>query len=565
MILSSSKIGVQLLISHLVKLNVKHIVVSPGSRNAPLIVAFNQHPFFETIVIPDERSAAFYALGMAQQLNNPVVLICTSGSAVLNYYPAVAEAFYQNVPLMVISADRPIDWIDQGDGQTIRQENVLKNHIRYYSQLRENHTQSTDLWYNSREISAAYHACNGKVKGPVHLNFPFTEPLYLTEELSADIESIQPNQIVDATMSIPVEIEVELKEIWKNTEKIMVLVGQHLPNERLLQALKNLNNLPNVVVMVENTSNMLDRDFVQCIDRTLNGISEEEKANFAPELLITIGGAVVSKKIKSYFRANQPKHLWKVGLEFPYMDTYQAATKSLCIDEAAFIERLEKYKMDAISNFGNKWKQMDFIQEDKAQEHLYALESFSDLKAFEVILDCVPDNSNLHLANSSVIRYSQLFNPIRTVNYWCNRGTSGIDGSLSTAAGSSFVTKEKWNTLIIGDMSFFYDSNGFWNHLKIPNLRVFLINNGGGDIFNIIPGPATTAELNENFVYKHTFEAKGICDAFGVDYFKASSLDEIESQMEEFYTFNENGSCRLMEVDTKSIVNHEELKKFLTI
>src|SRR5690554_2577224 len=130
---SSSKKGVQLLISHFVHLNIQHIVFSPGSRNAPLVIAIQQHDFFKSIVIPDERSAAFYALGMAQQLNEPVVLICTSGSAVLNYYPAVAEAFYQNTPLLVISADRPIDYIDQGDGQTIRQENALKNHVRYFT------------------------------------------------------------------------------------------------------------------------------------------------------------------------------------------------------------------------------------------------------------------------------------------------------------------------------------------------------------------------------------------------------------------------------------------------
>lgn len=565
MSLSSSKKGVQLLVSHLNHLEVKHVVISPGSRNAPLIVAFNQHPHFETIVIPDERCAAFHALGMAQQLEKPVVLICTSGSAVLNYYPAVAEALYQNVPLMVISADRPIDWIDQGDGQTIRQENVLKNHVLYYTQLRENHHNDTDSWYNSREIAAAYHACNGKVKGPVHINFPFTEPLYGKEPMDETIAGLLPSVIIDGRQHVPAEEEVVLRSVWKSAEKVMVLVGQHLPNPRLLTALKNLNNLPNVVIMTENTSNMTDRDFVQCIDRTLNGISEEGKSDFAPELLITIGGAIVSKKIKQFFRTYQPKHHWKIGNEFPYMDTYQALTRSLLVEEADFIEALEKYPSETNSNFGAKWKQMDFIQEEKAQEYLFQLETFCDLKVFEFLLDYVPEDSHLHLANSSVIRYSQLFNPVRSLNYWCNRGTSGIDGSISTAAGASWITQEKWHTLIVGDMSFFYDSNAFWSTLKLANFRIFLINNGGGDIFNIIPGPDTTDELKENFVYKHQFKAEGICASYGVRYFKAGSLDEIEQQMEEFYAYDpQQGAC-VMEIFTNNVENSRELKKFLKI
>ncbi|HRO75363.1 MAG TPA: 2-succinyl-5-enolpyruvyl-6-hydroxy-3-cyclohexene-1-carboxylic-acid synthase [Crocinitomicaceae bacterium] len=564
MAVSSSKKGVQLLVSHFVQLGIKHIVFSPGSRNAPLVIAFNNHTFFSSIVIPDERSAAFYALGMAQQLNEPVALVCTSGSAVLNYYPAVAEAFYQNIPLIVLSADRPLDWIDQGDGQTIRQENVLKNHVRYYTALRENHHSNSDLLYNSREIATAFHHCNGTVKGPVHINFPFTEPLYGKEEFDNTLEQIKPTQIADNKQLIPNEELIRLKESWKNTAKIMVLVGQHQPNPQLLNALKALNNLPNVAIVAENTSNMIDRDFVNCIDRTLNGIAENEQADFAPELLITLGGAIVSKKIKQYFRTFKPKEHWKIGHEFPYMDTYQSLTKSIQMNASDFIELLGSFPSNSNSNFGNKWKQKDFIQEEKAREYLFNLDTFCDLKVFDLLLDCVPEDSHLHLANSSVVRYSQLFTPIRSINYWCNRGTSGIDGSMSTAAGASLISKNKAHTLIIGDMSFFYDSNAFWQQLKLSNLRVFLINNGGGDIFNIIQGPNTTTELDINFVYKHTFNAEGICQAYNVRYFKATTLQEIENRMAEFYTETEDGAF-VMEIFTNEVNNSSELKKLMIV
>lgn len=565
MISTSTKKGVQLLVAHFLQLNIRHIVFSPGSRNAPLAIAFNQHPDFNNILIPDERCAAFYALGMAQQLQEPVVLVCTSGSAVLNYAPAIAEAFYQNIPLIVISADRPTDWIDQFDGQTIRQENVLSNHVRYYTSLREHHTFATDEWYNSREIATMYHHCNGAVKGPVHINFSFTEPLYGQEVFDTTILQKSVSRFIDGKQQIPAEEQIVLKEIWKNTEKIMVLVGQHQPNVYLQQALKNLSCLPNVAVMVENTSNMIDRDFIHCIDRTLNGISENDLVAFAPDLLITIGGQIVSKKIKNFFRTYQPQHHWRIGQPFPYADTFQSLTRSIISEEAIFIEMIEKFPSDVSSNFGNKWKQIDYLQEEKAREYCDSLTTFCDLKVFDVLLDCIPDNSHLHLANSSVIRYSQLFTPIQGINYWCNRGTSGIDGSMSTAAGASLTSRNKVHTLIIGDMSFFYDSNALWNQLKLYNLRIFLINNGGGDIFNIIPGPNTTKELDTNFVYKHHFNAEGVCKSFNIRYFKAENIDEIEAQMNEFYSFAEDNSAYVMEIFTNKSQNSAELKKFLKI
>src|SRR5690554_4558876 len=174
------------------------------------------------------------------------------------------------------------------------------------------------------------------------------------------------------------------------------------------------------------------------------------------------------------------------------MDTYKSLSRSLLVGESDLINLLSTFSSEATSNFGNKWKQMDFLQEEKLRLYLESNKTYCDLNVYECLLDCVPDDSHLHLANSSVIRYSQLFTPINTIKYWCNRGTSGIDGSASTAAGASLISKDKCHTLIIGDLSFFYDSNAFLNQLKLSNLRVFLINNGGGDIFNIIPGPDTT-------------------------------------------------------------------------
>lgn len=562
--LSSSKKGVQLLVSQFKKLNIRHIVFSPGSRNAPLVLGFHQDTFFENIVIPDERSAAFVALGMAQQLGEPVALVCTSGSALLNYYPAIAEAFYQKIPLFVISADRPTSWIDQGDGQTIRQKDVFKNHVLFSGELKEDASNIEEIRYNLKEIAAAYFHCCGTEKGPVHLNFPLSEPLYETSELDEKIATLQPIQIAQTAQHTTASEDVVIETCWKSSSKIMILVGQHAPDIRLKTALKAINSLPNVAVMVENTSNMIDRDFIHCIDRTLDGISEEKRPDFKPDLLISIGDAIVSKKIKKFFRNHPPKQHWRVNSFLPMMDTYQCLTKNIPVKTSYFIEKLANFPIEVSSNYGAQWKQIDFLQQEKAENAIRQLSTYCDLTVYDFLLDCIPDDSILHLGNSSVVRYSQLFNPVFTIHYFCNRGTSGIDGSVSTAVGASWIKKDKLNVLIVGDLSFFYDSNGLFNQLSLPNLRIFVINNGGGDIFNIIPGPGSTDKLIDQFVVPHAFSAKGICDTFRINYCSASNLNEIESQIGDFF-LDDGIGIKLMEIFTDKSINSTELHRFLKI
>ncbi len=558
--ISSNKKGVQLLVEQCLAHGMKNVVFSPGSRNAPFIIAFDEHPSINCIVIHDERSAAFYAMGMAQQLNEPVGIICTSGSAVLNYYPAIAEAYYQSLPLVVITADRPSEWVDQGDGQTIVQHEVFKNHIRYSTTLSEHCRTNDEIWKLEREISTAFNLGNGTWKGPIHINMSFNEPLYGTEEITPVkgkiIQTVSPFFQLNSTQ------EQELKEIWKKSSKKMIICGQLPIDKALLEQLKLLADDTSVAVLVENTSNQVHTSFIHTIDRTLNAISEDELEAFAPDLLITIGGAVVSKRIKSYLRKYKANYHWKVGFDFPFMDTYQSLTHTFECSPLAFTSILNNFSLERnVSMFGSNWKQKDFLVQDKLLAFFESI-PYSDLKVFETVLDYLPEMSHLHMANSSVVRYCQLFDPIPSINYWSNRGTSGIDGSTSSACGAAFVKKEDWNTLITGDVSFFYDSNALWNNNLTPNVRIFMINNSGGGIFKIIPGPASTEQLSKYFVAEQTFSAEYICKAFNVDYFQANSIEEIENQMEAFYTYEENGRPKLMEIFTPSDLNHKILEDF---
>ena len=558
--ISSNKKGVQLLVELCITHGMKNVVFSPGSRNAPFIIAFDEHPDINCIVIHDERSAAFYAMGMTQQLNEPVGIICTSGSAVLNYYPAVAEAYYQTLPLVVITADRPKEWIDQGDGQTIVQHDVFKNHIRYSTTLSEHCRTNDEIWKLEREISTAFNLGNGNWKGPIHINMSFNEPLYGTEEIiPSNVKSIK---TISPVFQLNSTQEQELKEIWKKSSKKMIICGQLPVDKPLLEQLKILADDTSVAVLVENTSNQVHRSFIHTIDRTLNSISEEELEAFSPDLLITIGGAVVSKRIKSYLRKFKANYHWKVGFDFPYMDTYQSLTHTFESSPLAFTSIINSFSTERnISSFGSQWKQKDFLVQDKLPEFFETI-PYSDLKVFETILDYIPEMSHLHMANSSVVRYCQLFDPIASINYWSNRGTSGIDGSTSTACGAAAVNKSDWNTLITGDISFFYDSNALWNKYLTPNLRIFMINNGGGGIFNIIPGPGSTNQLDNYFVADQSFSAEYICKAFNLEYFNANSIDEIETQMESFFTYEENGRPKLMEIFTPKENNHKILEDF---
>ena len=557
----SAKKNVQLFINQCINNGLTHVVISPGSRNAPLTISFNQHPKITCLVIPDERSAAFYALGMAQQLNRPVALLCTSGSASVNYYPAITEAYYQRVPLIVITADRPHAWINEGDGQTIVQQGLFEKHINFEVQIDDSIENEDYQWYIRKETTKAFQAAQAKSQGPVHINFALTEPLYDTVDLIEEaVSSVVRHEKLATSLS---EQQIESLQLsWASAQKKMILCGQMRSNSRLLEQLKLLALDASVVILVENTSNLVDSQFIHCIDRTLNSIQENEMKEFAPDIIVNIGGAIVSKRIKSFLRKHKPKQNWKVSFDFPLMDTFQSMTHSFEMDETSFFKTLNKVPHNLTSSYGLDWKKLDLRIQEKVKTFIKDKQNLSDITAFHAILDCIPEDSALHLANSSVVRYAQLFDPIASVSYWSNRGTSGIDGSTSTAAGAAYIKSDKWLTLITGDMSFFYDSNAFWNHVLTPNFRIILVNNGGGGIFKIIPGPDTTNELEDFFVFPNTFQAEAICQAFNIKYIRAENLNSINQQMEDFYTYEENSRPKLMEIMTSSVKNELELKDF---
>ncbi len=557
--ISSAKLEVQLLVDACKRVGVTRVVLSPGSRNAPLSIAFDEDDHFEVFVIPDERCAAFYALGMAMQSGYPVVLACTSGSAPLNYYPAVVEAFYQRIPLIVLTADRPEEWVDQGDGQTIRQRNVFGDHVVKAGQLFEIHTDA-QRWNLERILAETLQASIAKSKGPVHINVPLSEPLYETttevHTLKSWIHAAHLNRdLSDHEKSL-------LRIMWNNAHKRLVIVGQHGPDKQLQEALHELVKDNSVAVLVEHTSNVQHPYFVSCIDRVLEAIPESDMIAFKPELIVTIGGAVVSKRIKRFLRASKAPVV-RFGTDFPWMDTFQNLVYSGEIAPATGIRMLADWDKEkpVYSGFGGVWNKLSY---EVGQRHSSILPEipYCDLKVMEAIMDVIPDDTRLHVSNSSMIRYALLFDPIKGLIYHCNRGTSGIDGSTSTASGAALADPKHGHVLITGDLSFFYDSNAFWTSSLPKNLRVIVVNNGGGDIFSIIPGPSTTAQHKKIFVAEQNFFAKGICETFGVTYLRANNLEELDGLWVEFFEDSENNRPKLLEINTMNCQNSEQLSAY---
>ncbi|MFT3738827.1 MAG: 2-succinyl-5-enolpyruvyl-6-hydroxy-3-cyclohexene-1-carboxylic-acid synthase [Breznakibacter sp.] len=457
-----------------------NVVISPGSRNAPLIISFASTEGFRCYPVVDERSAAYFALGMAQQTQKPVALVCTSGTAVLNYAPAIAEAYYQHVPLVVITADRPKEWVNQADGQTIDQSGVFRNFIRYSCDLpAELHTPD-DEWYASRQVAEAFVACRRGLPGPVHINVPLREPLY-GRTVHQGKKSISIKHYSGETRLSENTLH-ELSERWNSTDRILILCGMMNPNPKLYEVLNRLSAKENVAVLTETLSNCHGNGFVRCIDRVVNSIREEELPLFRPDLLVTLDGPVLSKMIKSLIRQYPPKEHWHLSKGGEVVDTYRQLTRVVEGDAADVLVQLETLVSDKKARYRDTWLKR---AEKVVPLHLDYLKNipWCDLKAFDTIFAHLPKPLKLQLGNSTPVRYAQLFDCFDGVQSYGNRGTSGIDGSVSTAVGAALASNEP-TLLIVGDLSFFYDSNALWNRFVSSRLKIVVVNNGGG-VFSV--------------------------------------------------------------------------------
>ncbi len=539
----SDKHSVRNLIEICAAKGIEYVILSPGSRNAPLTITFNEYGTFNCLSIPDERCAAFVALGIAQQTGKPAIICCTSGSASLNYAPAVSEAFYQKIPMIVITADRPEEWINQGEGQSIPQKNIYRDFILGSYHLHLDLKDSDFVKSNDRMINEAINQ-SLEQSGPVHINMPFREPLYQRGEYG----SVPLPKIITSTIlekSIPEKEWDVLAEKINKTDKIIILCGlSPARNEALKNALDNISD--KAVILAESTSNITGDKIITLTDSLFHQFDKEKSR---PDLLLTIGHSFISKKIKLWLREKPPREHWHIGEGKPVQDVFQSLTRTINISPEYFFENLiARLKINSKREYIDLWHEMNFRRKKILNDFLKNC-PWSDLVAFSKILPSLPLNANLQMGNSSPVRYIQLF-PLRgDVLYNGNRGVSGIDGSTSTAVGASLVNQRP-TILITGDIAFFYDSNAFWNHHLSGNLRVILINNEGGSIFSLIPGPPSTKQFEQFFETRHDFRAEGICNTFGIHYYFASDSESLEKILPDFYAPQKGNRPAVLEIKT---------------
>lgn len=568
----SSIPSAQTVVYHCKANGINNIVISPGSRNAPLTIGFSEDPSFKCYSIVDERCAAFFALGIAQQSKNPVALLCSSGSALLNYYPAIAEAYYSDIPLVIITADRPPYKIDIGDGQTIRQENVFQNHIGYSANLkldiRNSITQGQGDAQGSQQTFIQQHnedqllkaleiSLNDKV--PVHINVPFEEPLYgvMEKPMITTVNAVgkqpEPNVVDDLDAFI---------EVWNTSKRKMILVGVHYPNQKVQQLLESVANDPSVIVFTETTSNLHHPIFFGSIDSIIAPI---EKANnkeelfqeLRPEILLTFGGLIVSKKIKAFLRKFTPKHHWHIDPK-KANDTFFCLSHHFKVQPKHFFEVFNKGLVSQNSTYFSFWDNIKKRYQLKRQEYMDQI-PFSDMLAYYHIFKNIPKGLQLQLANSSTIRYAQLFNLDPSLRVFCNRGTSGIDGSTSTAIGAS-IPNEEPTLFITGDLSFFYDSNALWNNYIRSNFRIIVINNEGGGIFRILPGQEDTENFETYFETVHHLDASQLCTMYQVEYQMAENEKDLGAALITF--FDKSDKPKLLEIKTPRVLNNKILLSY---
>lgn len=553
---TTDKEGVAILVELLIRKGVRQAVVSPGSRNAPLLLAFAREERIRHWVVLDERSAAFMALGMAQQSGRPVALVCTSGTAPLNYAPAVAEAYYQRLPLVVITADRPVAWIDQEDSQTIRQYEVFRNIVKASCQLPGELSGEEDRWYANRMVNDLLNtALSGRV-GPVHINLPLREPLYGQRPWVA----CEPRTIgrVEPEPALSPEAMRRLAADFGRSRRVMVLAGFHRPDAALKEALRRLAELPQAVVLAETLSNIASERHIVTIDRVLATLEEGERDRFCPDLLITFGGSLVSKQVKVFLRRYRPRWHWSIDRSEHPADTMQGLTTHILADPGLFFSALVPQVGAVDSDYARIWQAKRRLAEERHAAFGKSV-GWSDWKAFSLLLPSLPSGSFLQLSNSTPVRYAQLFDCARPARSDGNRGTSGIEGATSTAIGAALM-QERTTTLITGDMGFLYDSNALWNRYFPARLKVVVMKNGGGGIFRFIPGPAELDELEECFETACEVDVEGFARLHRFRYFKAADEEGLRRLLPEFWCEAERPA--ILEVETPRLENAEVLRSY---
>ncbi len=555
-------------------------ILAPGSRSAPLTVALTRHPTMRCRLIFDERAAAYVALGLAQQLRTPVGLVCTSGTAAVNFAPAVVEAFYQGVPLLVLTADRPPEWIDQQDNQAIHQVDLYSPHVRGGFTLPLDDGKPDTRWFVARIVANAIDLAEGWEPGPVHINVPLREPLYTPPQAAPAATTTAlvaaPPRALASRPQLTEAAWQELLDQWHSAPRKLLVAGMHPADACLHTALAALAADPGVAIFADVTANLHALPWVPShADAILGTRDAAALERLRPDLVVNFGGQVTSKNIKTLLRGRGPKALWHVRPSLVAPDTYQALTHTVPMHAADFFgqlaARVRQSPGGSDAAYQAAWAALD-REAATVLDRLLAEGPFNEFAAVHQVLKALPPGSLLQAGNSMPIRYINLLgmqpghHPAQVNG---NRGTSGIDGTVSTTVGAAMAAGAHTGsltgaltTLIVGDLGFFYDRNGLWHRHLPPNLRIVVLNNHGGGIFDIIEGPNQLERARQEtyFLTPQPLTARRTAEDHGLRYLHAADAGELKAQLGEF--FAQDAGPALLEVETEMATNTAVYARF---
>ncbi|MGO5522464.1 2-succinyl-5-enolpyruvyl-6-hydroxy-3-cyclohexene-1-carboxylic-acid synthase [Phocaeicola plebeius] len=529
---------------------IQKIVLCPGSRNIPIVQTLVNIPEFTCYPVTDERSAGFFALGLALNGGSPAAICCTSGTALLNIHPAVAEAFYQQVPLVVISADRPAAWIGQMDGQTLPQPGVFGSLVKKSVNLPEVQSEE-DEWYCNRLINEALMELDHHGKGPVHINVPISEPFF-----KLPVTELPEARVITRYQGLNVYNKdyQPLIDRLNRYQRRMVVVGQmnliYLFDKKYTKMLYK-----HFAWFTENISNQTIPGMpIRNIEPLLCSMDFKAQQKMRPELLITYGGHIISKRLKKFLRRHPPVEHWHVAADGQVADLFGSLTTVIEMDPFEFLEKIAPMMDNRTPEYPRTW-------ENLSKNIPQAVFPYSEMSAIGKIIHHLPSSCSLHLANSSTVRYAQLFPLPKDVEVLSNRGTNGIEGSLSTALGYA-TASDKLNFIFIGDLSFFYDMNALWNANYGSNVRILLLNNAGGEIFHALPGLEMQDNSRRFITAIHRTSARAWAEDRGFRYLSAHNEDELNQAAEIFTQPSITPQPLLLEVFTEKDQDIEHLKTY---
>lgn len=547
----SNKDNINILINLLIQFGVKYAVLCPGSRNSPIVHNIIETKKFSCIPVTDERAAAFVAIGLSSINSTPIVICVTSGSALLDTAPAIAEAYYRNLPIILISADRPPQWIGQTDGQTINQVDALKNYVKKSINLIEP-KNTEEKWFCNRLVNEALITATTYGAGPIHINVPISEPLF-----DYSLKELPQQRKITFFEAIPnVIVQQHTVEKFSKAKRPILIIGQ-----LNLEEAKDIANIVDKIkltytVIAERTANLNGYQNTY-IDEAIINIGNDKK--YYPDFIIYIGKAIISKRLKKFLRDSKPKDCIVVDKNGEIRDTFMTATEVHQSSNKKFLEAIAHTITNnkKQNSYYNIWNKLLTNIEKRAKTFK---PDFSQMLAVKLLNKSFKKQQNIFTiySNSSPIRLANIYAKSIIIN---NRGVNGIEGTISTAIGVAKYINNKFPVYcIIGDLSFFYDQNALWIQNYPNNLHIILLNNKGGGIFHQLAGLNSSPYRDKFISGQHIYTAKDICKNYNIKYFKATNEEELLNELKKLEKINDQAS--ILEVITDSDKDANVIKEY---